>query len=265
MYTTINGIRLYYQVEGQPQGPGLVFINSLGCDLHIWDRVAPSFNERYQVLRYDKRGHGRSDVPAGPYTIRDHSSDLASLLQALGIESAALVGISVGGLIAMDFALQHPEQPRSLILSDTAPKIGTTEGWEERIRLVREQGMSAIAETIASRWFTPVFKEGSPSEYHGYLEMLSHTSPEGYAATCAALRDADLRAAVPAIAAPALALVGAADQTVTPEATHTWAARLPNARVTVIENAAHLPCIEQPGAVVEAIQGFFEEVNDAGR
>jgi 3-oxoadipate enol-lactonase len=263
MVVTVNNIRLNCQVEGRPRGPALVFINSLGCDLRIWERVAPAFTDRYQVLRYDKRGHGRSDAPHGPYTIRDHANDLTGLLAALEIESAALVGISVGGLIAMDFALQHPDSTRALVLSDTAPKIGTAEGWEERIRLVREKGMPAIAETVASRWFTAAFKEGRRSEYRGYLEMLSQASAEGYAATCAALRDADLRAALPAIAAPTLALVGAADQTVSPEQTRTWAASLPNARVQVIEKAAHLPCIEQPGAVSEAVRGFLKEVDDA--
>jgi 3-oxoadipate enol-lactonase len=264
MVVTVNNIRLYCQVEGQSRGPWLVFINSLGCDLRIWDRVAAAFTSRYRVLRYDKRGHGRSDAPPGPYTIRDHSDDLAGLLAALEIERAALVGISVGGLIAMDFALQHPKSTRALVLSDTAPKIGTAEGWEERIRLVREKGMPAIAEQVASRWFTAAFKEGRSAEYRGYLEMLSQASAEGYAATCAALRDADLAAAVPAIAAPALALVGAADQTVSPGQTRTWAASLPNARVQVIAESAHLPCIEQPGAVSEAIQGFLKEMEDAG-
>jgi 3-oxoadipate enol-lactonase len=259
MFIFADHFRLEFQVEGARSGVPLVFINSLGCDLRIWEPVLPAFAERFRVIRYDKRGHGRSDVPPGPYTIRDHSEDLAALFETLDISGAVLVGISVGGLIAMDFALQHPERVRALALADTGPVIGTSESWNERIQAVQEGGMAGMAESIVSRWFRPSFISSHPSEYHRYLEMLRDASPDGYVATCAALRDADLRSRISGIAAPALALCGAQDPVITPEQTRAWAACLPDARVVVIPDAAHLPCIEQPAAFAGAIDRFLLE------
>lgn len=261
MFALKNGIRLHFKVEGQAQGTPLVFINSLGCDLHIWDKVIPSFTGRYRILRYDKRGHGLSDVPPGPYTIRDHTEDLAVLLNDLEVDKAILTGISVGGLIAMDFALQYPSRVRTLVLADTAPRIGTPEGWNERIAGVRARGLDGMAETIVGRWFLPSFPRAHPDEYRQAIEMLSRASPDGYTATCAALRDADLSSSIQSILAPTLVLCGARDQVVTPEQTRAWAASLPKGRVVMIEGAAHLPCIEQPGAVANAIGQFLQETS----
>src|SRR5512140_761575 len=123
MYTKPKSIQLHSLVDGPPNGPTLVFINSLGCNLHIWDEVAPAFTDHYRVVRYDKRGHGLSEVTPGPYTIRDHTNDLDRLLTSLDAREVVLIGISVGGLIAMDYAALKPSRVRALVLSDTAPRI----------------------------------------------------------------------------------------------------------------------------------------------
>ncbi len=259
MFILADHFKIQFQVDGIRRGIPLIFINSLGCDLRMWEPVLPAFTGRFHVIRYDKRGHGRSEVPTGPYTIRDHSNDLMALVENLDLESAILVGISVGGMIAMDFALQHPGRVLALALADTGPVIGTPAGWDERIRAVQTRGLTGMAEIITSRWFLPDFQKSHPSEYFRYIEMLSYASPEGYIATCAALRDADLRTEIPAITAPALALCGAQDPVVTPEQTRAWAACLPNARSRVIQNASHLPCIEQPEAFAGVINRFLLE------
>jgi 3-oxoadipate enol-lactonase len=264
MFALINHLTLHYQIDGQPQGTPLVFINSLGCDLHIWDQVVYLFKDQYRIIRYDKRGHGQSDTPPGPYTIRDHSNDLADLLSELKVDRAILVGISVGGLIALDFTLLHPGIVRALVLCDTAPKIGTTELWNERILTVHERGLVAMGEAVISRWFTPAFKENRFSDYQEWLDMLYRTPLEGYVATCAALRDADLSGAIlGTIPVPTLVICGEQDVVVSPAQTKEWAAFIPQARVTVIEGAAHLPCIEQPKLMGNVIGKFLREEQNA--
>lgn len=264
MFAPANQLTLHYQEEGQPQGAPLVFLHSLGTDLRIWDEATGAFTGRFRILRYDLRGHGLSDSPPGPYAIHEESSDLLALLSWLGIREAILIGISVGGLIAMDFALRFPDAARGLALADTAPKIGTAEGWNERIRAVRDSGLGGMAETILSRSFLPSFPQDRPVEYRGYVNMLSRSPVDGYNATCAALRDTDLSGGIQKIAVPVLALCGAGDPVVTPEQTREWAGRLPQARVEVIDGAAHLPCIEQPQATAAAIARFLVEDCHAG-
>ncbi len=278
MFALINELTMHYRIDAPPEsestggetgsapsGPALVFINSLGCDLRIWDGVVPALMDRFHVLRYDKRGHGLTDAPPGPYTIREHSQDLAGLLDALAIDTAVLVGISVGGLVAMDFALLHPERVRGLVLCDTAPNIGTAGGWTERIRAVNERGLEEMAETIMARWFAPGFAQSNPAMFRGWRNMLARTPQEGYTATCAALMDADLRESIGAITAPTLAVCGAADLVVTPAQTREWAACLPGAWVKVIEGAAHLPCIEQPQALLQVMEPFLQEAANGRR
>ncbi len=259
MFALINGITLHYRLDGASNGAPLVFINSLGCDLRIWEPVVAHWMGDYRMIFYDKRGHGLSDAPPGPYTIHDHTQDLEALLADLKVSSPVLLGISVGGLVAMDYALLHPDGVRALVLCDTAPKIGTAEGWNERIEKVNELGLENLAEVILSRWFMPSFSSVHPAEYRGYINMLSRSPQAGYTATCSALRDADLRESISAIQVPVLAICGSGDGVVTPEQTREWAACLPRARVDIINDAAHLPCIEQPEAVATAIKQFLKE------
>jgi 3-oxoadipate enol-lactonase len=261
MFATVNHLTLHYQIEGNPAGAPLVFINALGCDLRIWDHVVEPFRQHFRIIRYDKRGHGLSDVPTGPYAVGDHTADLSALLKLLEIGPATLIGLSVGGLIAMEFALQQPAGVQALVLCDTAPRLGTAQLWAERIQAVQAQGMAPLAGQILARWFRPAFARERTADYRGYTNMLIRTPVEGYTATCAALRDADLSEALPAIAAPTLVLCGADDLVVSPAQAREWAARLPKAQFEVIADAAHLPCIEQPEAMADAIRRFLREVD----
>ena len=206
-FTTANGQLLHYSDEGKSDedeatGPPLVFINSLGTDLRIWRAVAHHFSDTYRLIRYDKRGHGLSDCPAPPYTIGHHADDLAGLLDALQIDRAILIGISVGGMIAIGSAVNHPERVEKLVLCDTAPKIGTPKMWDERIGTLRANGMAHLGEAILSRWFAPRFAIEQPDVYRGYSHMLTRTPVDGYTGTCEAIRDADLWPDVGKILAP---------------------------------------------------------------
>lgn len=258
-FTHANNIVLHYTDEGQRSGPALVFINSLGTDLRIWDGVVPRFASRYRIIRHDKRGHGLSDCPPTPYSIRQHAQDLGDLLEQLGVERVTLVGISVGGMIAMDFAASHPDRVSRLVLCDTAPKIGTAEMWNERIGALRAHGMDHLGDAILSRWFAPSFIQNQPDAARGYYHMLTRTPVDGYTGTCEAIRDVDLWPSVAQIQAPTLILCGAEDLATTPDGAARLATAIPNANYHIIDDAAHLPCIEQPAILASLIDSFLAE------
>lgn len=256
-FTIANNITLHYTNEGVTEGTPLVFINSLGTDLRIWDDVVPHFSERYYVIRYDKRGHGLSDCPPTPYSIRDHATDLAGLLDQLNVVKAILVGISVGGMIALDFAATWPKRVQSLILCDTAPKIGTAVLWNERITTLRQHGMAALSDMILSRWFANAFAANEPAAYSGYANMLTRMPVTGYTGTCEAIRDADLTEAAKTITGPTLVLCGAEDKATLPPLVHGLCELMPHAQYQQIPDAGHLPCIEQPKILAEHIAKFI--------
>ena len=193
-FASINGVTLHYRLTGAQGGLPLVFINSLGTDLRIWDEVVPQLAPDRRVLAYDKRGHGLSDAPPGPYSLDDHAGDLLGLMAHCGIDHAALCGISIGGMIAARHAARHPQQVHALILCDTGPVIGSAEMWNDRIAAVRAEGMATIADALVTRWVTPGFREAQPAAFAGWRNMLERCSPQGYAASCATVRDTDLSA-----------------------------------------------------------------------
>jgi 3-oxoadipate enol-lactonase len=256
-FTTVNNVTLHYACEGASEGPPLVFINSLGTDLRIWDRVVPHFSDSYRIIRYDKRGHGLSDCPPAPYSIRDHATDLAGLLDQLEAPQAILVGISVGGMIALDFAATWAERVLSLVLCDTAPKIGSAVLWNERITNLRQNGMDAMRDTILPRWFADAFVMQEPAAYRGYANMLTRMPVEGYTGTCAAIRDADLTDAARSITIPTLVLCGAEDLATPPALVQRLCELIPHAQYQKIPDAAHLPCIEQPDIIAQHIAQFI--------
>ena len=255
-----NGITLHYARDGAKTGSPLVFINALGTDLHLWDALIACLPRRFRVLRYDKRGHGLSDVPPAPYSLLDHTHDLAALLERLQIDTSILIGISVGGLIALDYAGRYPGRVRALVLCDTCSRIGTPAGWSERIHAVREQGLPKMADMLLARWFAPAFATSRPADFQGFANMLLRTPQEGYLGTCAALRDADLHETVSRIKMPSLVLGGAQDISTPPDLVRQLAEAMPHARFRTIEAAAHLPCVEQPEAMAAIINPFLQEL-----
>ncbi len=257
-FATVNEVTLHYTLEGLSQGTPLVFINSLGSDLRIWDDVVPTFLDQYPIIRHDKRGHGLSDCPPAPYSIRNHSEDLVKLLDHLNIDQVIPIGISVGGMIAQDFTINHPDRVKALVLCDTGAKIGTDELWNDRIDALRANGMAYLAEPILERWFAPAFKENDPAAYQGYYNLLTRMPVTGYTGTCEALRDADLREGVKTITAKTLVLCGDEDMSTPPALNQELAESIPNAEFALIEKAGHLPCVEQPAAVAEKINQFLQ-------
>jgi 3-oxoadipate enol-lactonase len=258
-FARVNGLTLHYQINGSAAGLPLILVNSLGTDLRSWDRVVSQLDADYAILRYDKRGHGLSDVTPGPYAIADHTEDLNALLHYLEIETCALVGTSVGGMIALDYASKHPQNVRALVLCDTAGRIGSHEGWSTRIAAIQSRGLATVAEELVPRWFASDFAQRHPDTYQGMLNMLARMPEAGYIATCEALRDGDLRGKVSAIHTKTLVLVGADDLATPPDQVRQLADGLPDAQFEMIENAGHLPCIEQPEFMAAKISQFLQE------
>ncbi|MFD2236018.1 3-oxoadipate enol-lactonase [Aureimonas populi] len=256
-FKRVGRVVLHYKRVGS--GPRVVLLNSLGSDLRIWDEVVERLSGEFEILAYDKRGHGLSDAPPAPYTIADHAGDLTGLLDALDWPHAALVGLSVGGLIAQEIVARAPERVSSLVLCGTAARIGTAEMWAERIAAVEGQGFPPISRSVIGRWFTQGFAAQRPDEWAGWLNMLERTPGEGYAGTCAAIRDADLTAEAGRIAIPTLAIVGDEDMSTPPDLVRATAALIPGCRFETIAGAAHLPCIEKPAETAALIASHFRK------
>jgi 3-oxoadipate enol-lactonase len=258
-FKRVNGIVLHHEVLGPREAPVLVFANSLGSDLRIWDGVAPAFADRFRVVLYDKRGHGLSDAPSGPYTLDDHLRDLLGLLDHLSVADASVVGLSVGGMIAQRMAAQAPDRVRALVLCCTAARIGTPETWAERIASVERAGVESVVPGVLERWFTPAYRRDRSEACAGWANMLARTPVQGYAGTCAAIRDADLTGDARAIAAPTLCIAGDQDGSTPPDLVRGTAERIPGARFALIAGAGHIPCIEQPEALTGLIAHHLGE------
>lgn len=259
MMARIAGVAIHYRLTGRAEGRPLVLANSLGTDLRVWDEVVERLGSGYRVLCYDKRGHGLSDAPPAPYRLDDHVGDLLGLLDHLAIERFGLVGLSVGGMIAQRLAARCPERVGALALCDTAARIGSADLWNARIGIVERDGMAAIADAVLDRWFAPAFRTGRADQVAGWRNMLVRTPAQGYAGTCAAIRDADLEADAATIRAPTLCIAGSHDQATPPELVRATAALIPGASFATIADAGHLPPVEQPAALTDLLRSHFEE------
>ena len=258
-FTRVNDVVLHWAWRGPAARPVVVFSNSLGSDFRIWDDVVARLGDRWRILLYDARGHGLSDAPPGPYAIDDHVDDLIALLDHLGVRRAAMVGLSVGGIIAQRLAVRAPSLLAALVLCDTAAKIGTAEMWQARIDAVETAGLEPMADAVLARWFTPGFFAAEPAAAAGWRNMLARTSAVGYAATSAAIRDADLTADAPSIRVPTLCVVGDQDGATPPDLVRGTADLIPGARFVVIDGAGHLPCIEKADVLAALIDRHLGE------
>jgi len=261
MFVKANGIVQHVRSEGQNNKPVLVFANSLGSDLRIWDDLTGHFASDFRIIRYDHRGHGLTDVPPPPYSMDDFVFDLMGLLDALEIPEATVCGISLGGVLAQGVALRCPDRVRGLVLCDTGMRIGTFASWEERIATVKASGLSKLVNPSMERWFAAAFREERKVETQGYANMLLRIPQDGYLGSCYALRDADLTQSTPKIKQPTLVLCGDQDIATPPDLGRALAQAIPNSRFSIVENAGHLICIEQPQTVAERITKFFRAAN----
>jgi 3-oxoadipate enol-lactonase len=255
-FLEINGYVIHYRWLDTGRARTFVFINSLGTDLRIWTQVAQSLESEGNILLFDNRGHGLSDVVPGTRGLIDFADDTEELLDRLDIQRCVLVGLSVGGMIAQVLASRIPERIEKLVLCDTRHKIGNEQIWNERIAVVEEDGFAGIADGVMQRWFSRLFREVNPAEVGGYRNMLERTPVAGYVQTCKAIRDADLTKIAREITLPVLCVVGAEDQSTPVEEVRSLAQLIPGSRFAVIPDSGHIPPVDNPEALAELIRQF---------
>ena len=252
-----NDVQLHYQTFGDHTKPALVFSNSLGTHLKMWQSQIEFFQKHFYVICYDTRGHGESSTPRGPYSIDQLGLDVISLLDHLTISKASFCGISMGGLTGQWLAIHHPERFNHVIVCNTSAKIGTEQAWSDRANLVLEQGLQPIAETAASRWFTESFIQSHTTIVESLSNDLAAGSAEGYAYCCMALAKADLREDIRSISIPVLVIAGAQDPVTTITDGQFMVDRIPESELFEIE-ASHISNIEQPTVFNEKVFSFIQ-------
>lgn len=254
----IDGIELYYQVEGDPARPALLFSNSLGTDLSMWDAQAAALAGDFHVIRYDTRGHGRSTTGREAVTLGRLGRDVLALLDRLDVERAHFCGISMGGMTGQWLGIHASHRFDRIVLANTAARIGTAEAWHMRAGQVRREGMAGVAEGAAGRWFTPGFVASDGVTVNRMTGRLREQSPEGYAGCCDALALADLRESTGAIPNPVLVIAGRHDPVTTVEDAERLGAGIRHARVTVLD-ASHISNIEAPAAFTGVLREFLAQ------
>jgi 3-oxoadipate enol-lactonase len=248
--------RIAWEAIGPDEAPALLLINSIGSTRELWDRQVAALTPRFRLIRYDARGHGQSSVPAGEYSIDELGRDAIAVLDAAGVGSAGVCGISLGGLTAMWLAVHEPGRVTRLVLANTSARIGTLQSWTDRIALVRARGMAAVAEMALPLWFSPAFRDREPGTVDRFRRMIEGCATTGYLGCCGALRDADLREAIAAIRCPVLAVAGRSDVPTPVDALAFIHARIPGSRMVTLE-AAHLSNVEQAEAFNDLALGFL--------
>jgi 3-oxoadipate enol-lactonase len=251
-----DGCPIHVEIEGPDKAPVLLFSNSLGTNLHIWDEQAKSLSKKFRVVRYDQRGHGKSGAPKTPYTLERLGKDAVAILDGLKIERAHFCGLSMGGFTGMWLGRLAPKRIHKLILSNTAAKIGDPIIWNGRIQTVLGKGMGAIVDGVLERWFTKTFREKSAPAVAVVREMLLKTAPHGYAGCSAAIRDMDQRWDIGTIALPTLIIAGQHDPATTVKDAELIASRIKNSKFVKLD-AAHLSNIEQEKQYTDTIEKFL--------
>jgi 3-oxoadipate enol-lactonase len=261
-YFTHGPVTTHYEYLPNPGKPVLALSNSLGTDMSMWSSQLSELSEQVAILRYDTRGHGASSCPPGPYSIGDLGKDILSLMDHLEIKCAHVCGLSMGGMIAQWLGIHAPGRVRSLLLANTAAKIGTIEGWNERIHTVLHDGMSPIVPAVLQRWYTPQFLATNHPIADQTASMLLNTNSIGYAACCGAIREMDLRDKLQSIHAPTLVIYGVHDSVTTSSDAAFLCQGIEKSECVALE-ARHLSNIEAAHAFTEAVSGFLDKTIEA--
>jgi 3-oxoadipate enol-lactonase len=265
MKLNANGIGINYQIDGD--GPVVTFSHSLACNLSMWDEQVRALRGRYRVLRYDTRGHGETEAPAGAYTLEQLADDLKGLLDGLGIAATHLVGLSMGGMIGQVFALKYPAMVQSLVLCDTTSRYpsGAAAVWEERIKTVGAKGMEPMVAPTLERWFTAPFRARRKDLMDKVGAMIRSTPAAGYIGCCHALPKINVTERLRDVRCPALVIVGEEDPGTPVDIARDIQGALPVAELAVLCRASHLSNVEQPGEFNRALGGFLDKLSGRTR
>lgn len=251
-------VRIHYRVDGPADGVPVVFANSLGTDMRLWDPILPLLPEGLRIIRWDKRGHGLSSVPSGPYSMGSLISDCEKLLDHLEVRDCVFVGLSIGGMIAQGLAAKRLDLIRAMVLSNTGAKIGTKAMWDERIAGVRAGGVESLADAVMERWFSKSFR--AKPELELWRNMLVQQADDGYAGCSAAISGTDFYSTTSALRLPCLGIAGDEDGSTPPDIVRETAELIPGAKFHLIRPAGHLPCVEQPEEFASVLSDFLKSV-----
>jgi 3-oxoadipate enol-lactonase len=252
-----NGTEIHVRDEGPRDGPALVLLHALGTDLRVWDWMLPHLPSGLRVVRLDMRGHGLSACPAAPYKMGTLVSDAEGAMEALGLKDAAVLGLSIGGMIAQGLAVKRLDLVRALILSNTGAKIGTPDLWQGRIDAARAGGQEALAEGTLERWFPEPFRSGPDAAVARRLLLSQHV--EGWAGCAAAIAGTDFHTTTASLRLPTLGIAGDRDGSTPPDLVRETVELIPGSRFHLIRGAGHLPCVDAPAACAEAVAAFLSD------
>jgi len=257
MITTDDGCPIYVEVTGREGAPALMLSNSLGTNLHMWDDQADEWAKHFRLIRYDRRGHGKSGVPKGPYSMERFGRDVLAILDALKIKKTNWCGLSMGGMVGQWLGANAPDRVEKLILSNTNFHYADKGPWNDRIKFVREKGLAALVDPNMERWFTAGFRARAPQAIARMKEMFLATDLAGYIASSEAVRDMDFTASNPRISAPVLVIVGKQDPATPPAAGEAIVKQIKGAKLVGLD-AAHISNIEQPQLYTETVLNFLK-------
>lgn len=253
--TDVGSARLHYRIDGPKDGAPVVFANSLGTDLRLWDQVLPLLPKGLRILRFDKRGHGLSSCPPAPYAMGTLISDAETLMEAHGFKDALFVGLSIGGMIAQGLAVKRGDLIRAMVLSNTAAKIGNPALWEERIAAVNANGIHSLADAVMERWFAKKFLRDPDMEL--WRNMIVQQNDAGYAGCCAAISGTDFYTPTSGLRLPTLGIAGSEDGSTPPDLVRETVDLIPGSQFHLIRNAGHIPCVEQPEEFARVLSDFM--------
>ncbi|MEH2509849.1 3-oxoadipate enol-lactonase [Nitrobacteraceae bacterium AZCC 1564] len=253
-----DGCLLNVSVEGRESGPTIMLSNSLGTTMQMWEPQMAALTKLFRVVRYDRRGHGKSGAPAGPYSMERFGNDVLAILDDLNIEKVHWCGVSMGGMVGQWLGANAPERVGKLILANTTCYYADPTNWLNRIKAVNESGLAAIADTVIAAWLTADFREREPQITARLKQMLLDSPAQGYVACCEALSKLDQRDLLPRITAPTLVIAGRHDAATPVEAGEFIRSRIPGASMTLLD-AAHISNVEQSHSFTEAVVGFLTQ------
>jgi 3-oxoadipate enol-lactonase len=252
-----DGCPIYVEVEGSDSAPVLMLSNSLGTNLHMWDDQAREWAKHFHLVRYDRRGHGKSGAPQGPYSMERFGRDVLAIMDALEIEKASWCGLSMGGMVGQWLGANAPGRIEKLILSNTNYYYADKAPWADRIKLVQEKGLAQLVDPNMERWFTKDFRDRAPQTIGRMKDIFLATDPVGYIASCEAIRDMDFRSTNARITAPTLVIVGNQDPATPPSAGEAIAQQIKGAKLAALD-AAHISNMEQPKVYTEIVLKFLQ-------
>lgn len=257
-FLELDDVTIHWREDGDPNGAPIVFSNSLGCDLTMWDQLLPLLPRGLRVIRYDTRGHGQSSVPKGPYSMGALVRDAERLMDHIDIRDAVFVGLSMGGMIAQGLAVKRLDLVRAVVLSNTGAKIDQPAMWQDRIDAVMAGGVEAVADASMERWFTRAFRESD--QLAKWRAMYVGQSAIGFSACMSAISGTDFYTPTSGLRLPALGIAGSDDGSTPADLVREMIDLIPGSEFAVIRRAGHLPCIERPDAYADVLTAFLRKI-----